>query len=160
MRKKEEENNNSSLNNFISPISQNISKSDSMIKSPVSQFSIITPYNYHNIETLFNKLKSILFVHSEQVIKDTVCSHISHHKLYNLLTKYERKKVYVNPIEQSFYIMMKNSISSIDYESNVNCSEVDYEAELNKMKEITKETQNIEKDLIAFSNNINEEYNL
>ena len=46
MRKKEEENNNSSLNNFISPVSQNISKSDSMIKSPVSQFSIITPYNY------------------------------------------------------------------------------------------------------------------
>ena len=160
MRKKEEENNNSSLNNFISPVSQNISKSDSMIKSPVSQFSIITPYNYHNIETLFNKLKSILFVHSEQVIKDAVCSNISHLKLYNLLTKYERKKVYVNPIEQSFYIMMKNSISSIDYESNVNCSEVDYEAELNKMKEITKETQNIEKDLIAFSNNINEEYNL
>ena len=160
MRKKEEENNNSSLNLFISPVSQNISKSDSMIKSPVSQFSIITPYNYHNIETLFNKLKSILFVHSEQVIKDAVCSHISHLKLYNLLTQYERKKVYVNPIEQSFYIMMKNSISSIDYESNVNCSEVDYEAELNKMKEITKETQNIEKDLIAFSNNINEEYNL
>lgn len=160
MRKKEEEKSNSSLNNFISPVSQNISKFDSMIKSPVSQFSIITPYNYHNIEALFNKLKSILFVHSEQVIKDAVYSYNSHIKMYNLLKQYERKKVYVNPITQALYIMMKSTISSIEYESNFNCSKVDYEAELNKMKEITKETQNIEKDLIAFSNNIKEEYNL
>lgn len=156
IRRKEEEKSTNSLNNFISPVSQSISKFDSMIKSPVSQFSIITTYNYHNIDILFNQLKEILMFHSKKSIIDTLSYHLSQYKLYHLFEKYKIRNIIVNPIAHSFYIMMKN-ISSNENESYSICSEVDFETELNKMKEITKETQNIEKDLIIFSNIIKEE---
>ena len=160
---------NNSNNKSIIPSTSSPNQSgfttNSIDKSPMSNFSLISSYSKKKTESFLNKIIRILEIHIKKCFFIKLYSLFSQTRLKQLIIKNYKRKEYIIPIRNIMYnlsrVKMKIKFREIDQESldkslnessinKSNLSIEEYEQELKKMIQISKETKNLEDDLNKF----------